>query len=159
MIGTDITGTVPLGNAADGIDLFDESRQHGRRDDRRRGQRHLGQRPATGSAPVPSSANNNLVEGNFIGTDATGTKDLGNGGDGVYVQDSEQHDRRDGGRGRQRHRLQRPGRRGGGGQLQRPDDRGGDPVEFDLRQPGAGDRPGRRRRHAQPSGRADPGAQ
>jgi hypothetical protein len=31
-------------------------------------------------------ASGNLIEGNFIGSDVTGTKDLGNGGHGVYTQ-------------------------------------------------------------------------
>ena len=153
-IGTDITGTKPLGNAANGIDLFDES-----------GNTVGGTTPGAanvisangqdGISTGPFLGNNNLVEGNFIGTDPTGTKNLGNGGIGVYVQDSNNTIGGHGARGGQRHRVQRAGRRGGGGQLQRPDHRRGDPVEFDLRQPGAGDRPERRRGHAQPRGRAD----
>ncbi len=87
-IGTDITGTKPLGNSANGIDLFDES-----------GNTVGGTTPAAanvisangqdGITTGPFFGNNNLIEGNFIGTNATGAKDLGNGGVGVYVQDSD----------------------------------------------------------------------
>ena len=37
---------------------------------------------------ISSVSNHNLVQGNFIGTDATGTDTLGNGGDGIMIHTS-----------------------------------------------------------------------
>ncbi len=84
-IGTDITGTVAMGNKEDGIFLIDEFSNT------------IGGTTASAANVISANggdgiafgdvyASGNLVEGNFIGTDVTGTKDLGNGGHGVYVQ-------------------------------------------------------------------------
>ena len=51
---------------------------------RRRGRRHLGQRSADSGVELDGSSDN-LVEGNFIGTDATGTTALGNAQAGVEI--------------------------------------------------------------------------
>ena len=79
-IGTDVTGTKPLGNA-DGVQIsgngnnsvignvISASRQHGV--------------ILSGSAET-----NALVQGNFIGTDVTGSHGLGNANDGVIVTDA-----------------------------------------------------------------------
>ena len=83
-IGTDLSGTKPLGNANAGISVSSEQ------------QNTIGG-TTTGDANLISAngrdgidinnvyASNNLVEGNDIGTDATGTINLGNGGNGVLV--------------------------------------------------------------------------
>jgi Bacterial Ig domain len=83
-IGTDKTGTTPLGNGADGILLIDAF------------QNTIGG-TTPGTANIISAnasngielagtfANNNLIQGNFIGTDKTGTRNLGNVGDGVLT--------------------------------------------------------------------------
>ena len=86
-IGTDITGTVAMGNATFGISDVDQF-----------GNTIGG---TTKAAANVISANgqdgiqfsdlfstSNLVEGNFIGTDPTGTGNLGNGGHGIDVQDA-----------------------------------------------------------------------
>jgi hypothetical protein len=84
-IGTGITGTVAMGNKDDGILLFDEFSNT------------IGGTNASAANVISANggdaiafedvyASGNLVEGNFIGTDVTGTQDLGNGGHGVYVQ-------------------------------------------------------------------------
>jgi hypothetical protein len=77
-VGTDVTGTRPLGNA-DGIQISANgtnsvignvicaNRQHG--------------------VLVESAEVNSLVQGNFIGVDATGTNALGNAFDGVIITD------------------------------------------------------------------------
>ncbi|HET9529659.1 MAG TPA: right-handed parallel beta-helix repeat-containing protein, partial [Blastocatellia bacterium] len=83
-IGTDVSGRRPLGNAGDGVVVSESSSLIG--------------------GPTPSSRNiisanggsgmrtgmgeeTNRIEGNFIGTDVTGTRDLGNAGDGVVMND------------------------------------------------------------------------
>jgi len=58
-----------------------------RRDDDGRGERDLGQQLEGRRHPRPSAvlpANDNLVEGNFIGTDVTGGAALPNGDGGLH---------------------------------------------------------------------------
>ncbi len=86
-IGTDVTGSVALGNGGDGITDFDE-----------KGNTIGG--PSAGEGNVisgnggdginlsDSSASNNLVEGNTIGVNSDGSSALPNAGDGVYLADS-----------------------------------------------------------------------
>jgi titin len=82
-IGTDVNGTAALGNSSAGVDI--------RGDDNTIG-------GTTAGAGNLISGNNddgvlihggskNLVQGNFIGTDVTGMKPLGNNGDGVHITD------------------------------------------------------------------------
>jgi len=85
-IGTDVTGTLAVGNAFEGVALQDAS-----------GNTIGG--TTTGAGNVISGngrrgiainaftgvATNNLVQGNFIGTDVTGTADLGNVDHGVLI--------------------------------------------------------------------------
>lgn len=79
-IGTDITGTLPLGNLKDGIWLFDSGNTIGN--------------PSSGNlisangrngVLITSSAQENLVINNFIGTDVTGITALGNGKNGIQL--------------------------------------------------------------------------
>jgi CSLREA domain-containing protein len=91
-IGTDVTGTKPLGNSFDGVRCTGRFNFIG------------GFAPGAGNlisgnvedGLAMEGSGGNLIEGNFIGTDATGTRALGNGivftgFDGVYV--SEMNDR------------------------------------------------------------------
>jgi hypothetical protein len=83
-IGTDVSGRIALGNV-DGIDLQASGNIVG------------GTQPGAGNVisgnsrtgvsidGQPSAISGNLIEGNFIGTDVTGTLRLGNGGDGVAI--------------------------------------------------------------------------
>lgn len=82
-IGTDITGTAALGNAGSGIQVFAASSPTGANT--------IGGTTA-GARNVISGNNNNgitggapnlIIRGNYIGTDATGTANLGNGFAGV----------------------------------------------------------------------------
>jgi Calx-beta domain len=81
-IGTDVTGSIDIGNSRDGIALSVSS-----------GNTIGGTAAGAGnlisgndfSGVKISSGNNNLVQGNLIGTNATGTAALGNGRDGVEV--------------------------------------------------------------------------
>jgi hypothetical protein len=87
-IGTDVTGTVALPNQGSGVEIDASGVTVG------------GVGPGAGNVLSGNAedglviianfnfdlpADNNLVEGNFVGTDATGTKPLGNGSDGIAV--------------------------------------------------------------------------
>ena len=85
-IGTDVTGTIALGIIGDGVYLFAEARvvqldrgqpgrRHGSRQPRERDLRQRLRR-----RPDLRRANVNVVAGDKIGTNATGTVALGNGG-------------------------------------------------------------------------------
>ena len=80
-IGTDVTGAVALGNAEDGV-LIQSSSGNTIGGTGTGGRHHLGQ----WQFDVPQRLRHralehadNVVAGNIIGTDATGTKALGNG--------------------------------------------------------------------------------
>jgi Bacterial Ig-like domain (group 3)/Right handed beta helix region len=94
-VGTDITGTHKMGNADHGVGFDDSSFNTigGTTEAARNvisGNAIFGlyfiddENPPTIAGP----SNNNLVEGNYIGVDATGTAALGNGSSGVVVQGS-----------------------------------------------------------------------
>jgi FG-GAP-like repeat/FG-GAP repeat len=81
-IGTDATGAVALGNAQDGVEIDASSGNT------------IGGTGAGGADVISGNfsagveldgSSDNLVEGNFIGTDATGTKALGNVQEGVEI--------------------------------------------------------------------------
>ena len=82
LIGTDVTGTVRLGNLGDGIQMS-------------LSQNNLIGGTAPGEGNVISAngrhgvsghlSTGSRVQGNRIGTDVTGTRDLGNTGDGVSI--------------------------------------------------------------------------
>jgi titin len=81
-IGTDVTGTAALGNGGDGVVLFEE------------GLRNTigGTDPGAGNVISANGGDGistelafTVIEGNLIGTDATGAGSLGNGGNGVRL--------------------------------------------------------------------------
>lgn len=99
-IGTDITGTVAIGNAQNGILVTDGSTGN-----------LIGGEATGGNAPtlgvfvqppqgnlisgnggdgvfINGEATSNQLSGNFIGTSETGNAPLGNGGDGVAIQNA-----------------------------------------------------------------------
>ena len=82
-IGTDITGTHALGNAEDGVNIDTGTTGN------IIGGTVVGARniiSANGSQGIElNTAVQNVVEGNFIGTDVTGTHGLGNGDSGILV--------------------------------------------------------------------------
>ena len=55
--------------------------------DRRRAQRHFRQRKRWHEL---QDSNNNVIEGNYIGTNATGDDDLGNTGAGILISGNSQ---------------------------------------------------------------------
>ena len=88
LIGLNAAGTAALGNAGAGITI-DAERQHDRR--------HDGGRRATSSAGnvgtatgiiIASGTADNLIEGNYIGTNAAGTAAVGNNSTGIDVEGS-----------------------------------------------------------------------
>jgi hypothetical protein len=85
LIGTDSTGTVALGNSQNGIEL-------GTLGDVVGGTTAATRNVISGNSQfgvlIERSAAGALVEGNDIGTDTTGTQPLGNGADGVHIQDN-----------------------------------------------------------------------
>jgi hypothetical protein len=84
-IGTDVTGTVPLGNSLVGVEIFYES------SDNTIGGTTAGARNIISGNIVGvtiGDATMTLVQGNFIGTDVTGTKAVGNSKGGVFVGSS-----------------------------------------------------------------------
>lgn len=83
-IGTDLTGTIDLGNSEDGVILNVTSGNTvggtvaGARN-------VISGNNETGVDIVNAGTTMNLVQGNFIGTDVSGTLDVGNSGDGVDI--------------------------------------------------------------------------
>jgi len=97
-IGTDVTGTMPMGNGADGVFITGGSSGN------RVGTNGDGVNDATegnvisgngqsGIRILGAGVRDNVVAGNFIGTDVTGTTALGNNFDGVSIQFGAQRNR------------------------------------------------------------------
>jgi hypothetical protein len=83
LIGTNAAGNAALGNAGTGVALLDGSSGN------LIGGRFEGARnviSGNGDDGVLIEASDNVVQGNFIGTDATGNTDLGNTENGISVQ-------------------------------------------------------------------------
>ena len=80
-IGTDATGLNPLGNNLDGITITDASKTTLDRNT-------IAASTFAGISVQGSTATLNRLFGNFIGTDVSGTKDLGSGLHGIWIQDA-----------------------------------------------------------------------
>ena len=80
-IGTDVTGTVDLGNGSAGIYLF--SAQNNIIGGTTTADRNLISGNQGSGILRQGSNGGNLIQGNYIGTDATGTLDLGNTQNGI----------------------------------------------------------------------------
>jgi len=86
LIGTDKTGTVGLGNSADGVSiLYAANSTIGGTTE---SARNVISDNLDGIDIYGSGATGNLVQGNYIGTDVTGTADLGNSYAGVAIGDA-----------------------------------------------------------------------
>ena len=83
-IGTDITGSTPLGNSGNGVSIFTRDNIIGGQVPEARNiiSGNLKDGISLGSG-ASTGGEGNIVQGNFIGTDVTGTKDLGNANFGV----------------------------------------------------------------------------
>src|SRR5207244_11591238 len=87
-IGTDITGTVALGNVTVGMQIFAFQEPTGVNTI---GGTTAGARniiSANGDNGILLQSSNILIQGNYIGTDVNGKADLGNGTSGLFVQNS-----------------------------------------------------------------------
>ncbi|MGB3903987.1 MAG: right-handed parallel beta-helix repeat-containing protein [Anaerolineae bacterium] len=87
-IGTDAAGTQDLGNSWDGIGVFGGAQNNVMGGDTA-GQRNLiSGNGGHGVRIVGSGTMTNTISGNYIGTDVSGTQDLGNSGHGVGIVSS-----------------------------------------------------------------------
>ena len=84
-IGTDATGTIAIGNDADGVLVEDASQVT--IGGTIAGSRNLISGNNLAGVDI-AGADNSTVQGNYIGTDVTGAKAIANGGDGVRVFDT-----------------------------------------------------------------------
>jgi CSLREA domain-containing protein len=86
-IGTDFTGSVAIGNGKDGVAV---PRGHGILigGTVAAARNVISGNMGDGVAFSAGTAPGNLVQGNFIGTNATGVGSLGNGGDGISITDA-----------------------------------------------------------------------
>ena len=84
-IGTDASGTADLGNGYDGVNVSWSSNRNTIGSDTVAGRNVISGNDRYGVLIYSSGTNNHVVKGNYIGTDASGTADLGNGSDGVHI--------------------------------------------------------------------------
>jgi hypothetical protein len=85
IIGLDRAGTTAIGNGAGGVAIFSTfSTQLG---GTAAGARNVISGNGGYGVSIRAQSRNNVVEGNYIGTDATGTLDRGNAGIGVHLAD------------------------------------------------------------------------
>jgi titin len=85
LIGTDATGMVALGNGGDGVTVSDNASNNTIGGTTAGAGNVIAGNGFHGISLYGSDTAGNLVQGNYIGTDASGTLNLGNGGNGVAV--------------------------------------------------------------------------
>jgi uncharacterized protein (TIGR03437 family) len=85
LIGTDLSGTVSVGNGWYGVGVGGNGAQRNRIGGRTPGERNIISGNRGDGVSLGSLAAFNLVIGNYIGTDSTGTVALGNEGYGVFI--------------------------------------------------------------------------
>jgi len=86
-IGTDVTGTVDQGNSDDGIRIWDAP-GNTVGGDTAEARNIISGNNDMGVEIILSGATGNKVQGNYIGTDVTGTTDVGNSTHGVFINAS-----------------------------------------------------------------------
>ena len=88
LIGTDRTGTAPLPNTTEGIIMFaTSSGASSASNNTIRGNVIAAATGGNNGIRISGTADNNLYDGNFIGTDSGSTIDLGNTGHGILILD------------------------------------------------------------------------
>ena len=85
-IGTDVTGTIDRGNVDDGLDIRTSSNTIGGTTAAARN--IISGNDGDGVVLTTGGATSNVVQGNYIGTDVTGTNPLGNGTHGVRLDNT-----------------------------------------------------------------------
>jgi titin len=110
LIGLDRAGTAALANGGDGVAVVNGASANTIGGTAPAARNVISGNGGEGVLLAASGTTNNLVEGNFIGTNAAGTLALVKcaGRRGPAGRRLDQHHRRHGGRGAQRHFLQRP---------------------------------------------------
>lgn len=83
-VGTDVTGTIDLGNFGYGVFVHWHNNTIGGSSS---GARNLVSGNNVGGIHIDFDSEGNVVQGNYIGTDVTGIGDLGNGGPGVIINE------------------------------------------------------------------------
>ena len=83
-IGTDVTGTIDLGNTGDGVEINNEP-SNNIVGGTTAAERNLISGNGGDGIFLTVGANANQIKGNFIGTDVNGIADLGNDGDGTEI--------------------------------------------------------------------------
>ena len=81
-IGTDVTGTLDVGNSLAGVEITGAGNLVGTG---AKGEGNLVSDNATGVEVLASNGTGNRIQGNLVGTDVTGTQDVGNSSDGISV--------------------------------------------------------------------------
>ncbi len=84
-IGTDITGTKALGNGGGGVDLFDGASHNSIGGTTASARNLISGNSGDGIDISGQATSDNVVQGNFIGTDITGSHALGNQATGVQI--------------------------------------------------------------------------
>jgi len=89
-IGTDVTGTIALGNQSDGVEMISGSNTviNCTVGGTSAGARNVISANSGVGVQFITVGTNNLIQGNFIGTDLTGSIGLGNGSSGVAVNEA-----------------------------------------------------------------------
>ena len=88
-IGTDVTGTIALSNAGPGIRI--DSSSNNVIGGTVPGARNVISGNGAEGVDISSGGGGNVVQGNFIGTNAAGSGPLGNASDGIYIGDAAQN--------------------------------------------------------------------
>ncbi|NUP89114.1 MAG: right-handed parallel beta-helix repeat-containing protein [Candidatus Sumerlaeia bacterium] len=88
IIGLAADGDTPLGNGVDGVRVFGFNNHIGGASVAARNliSGNTGDGVHIGGPSLDDTSGDTLVQGNFIGTDGTGTLDRGNGGNGVFIE-------------------------------------------------------------------------
>ncbi len=89
-IGTDATGNLDLGNAFDGVNIIGGCQDNLIGGDTSAERNIISGNDWNGVEIRDSGAMSNTISGNYIGTDAAGSSDLGNGFNGVVVHNGAQ---------------------------------------------------------------------
>ena len=88
LIGTDVNGTADLGNTGDGVQIAASASNNIVGGTATGARNIISGNNSNGVRINDSGSTGNVVQGNFIGTDITGSSPLGNGSNGVHVLNS-----------------------------------------------------------------------